>query len=244
MLGIRKTGILKLLILIPNVLGIFLSMAIISITAIGITKVDDYNMEEGFKQKVNASLLLVMVAGMILGIVSFFAFFAVLKNYRFILIGYVIMILLILPLEIGIGAQTLVSRPKIEAELKSHFFDEIAYYDGNSRMNNSLIDIQYHLKCCGANNFTDWTDQAKASQWKKKNLIPASCCQSKVEQNEKCHPNVKAPELSTDGCLMKAWESISYPFLAIAIICVQLLLIPGTVFLIQAIKSGKTKEIF
>ena len=245
MMGLRKTGLLKLLILIPNVLGILLALAIIGISAVVLTKVDDYNMKEDFKRKVNASFLLVMVAGMILGIVSFFAFFAVLKNHRFMLIGYVIMILLMLPLEIGSGAQTLVSRPKIESELKNILFHEMNKYDGKSSMNNSLIiTIQYHLKCCGVDSFKDWTDQEKANRWKKKNMVPASCCQIKVGGNGKCNANVETPGLSTDGCFTKTLQSLSYPFLAIAIICVQILMIPGIILLIQAVRDGKTKEIF
>ena len=150
-----------------------------------------------------------------------------------------------MPLEIGSGAQILVSGPEIKSDLKDYLEDEMNQYDGSSSMKNSIVtQIQYHLKCCGVNGYTDWEIKEKARKWSKRKLVPDSCRGTKENENGECKSNRESSSLSKDGCFEEVLESISHPILALTIICGQFLMLPGSVLLAKAIKDGKTTELF
>ena len=103
------------------------------------------------------------MAGIILGVVSSLAIIATFKNQRKLFTGYIISVSLLLPLEIGTGVQLLLSGPKIRSELKEYLEDEMKQYDGSNSMKNSItMQIQYHLKCCGVDGYTDWETPRKS----------------------------------------------------------------------------------
>ena len=145
MFGFRKTGALKLFILIPNVFGTILAIDIFGAGLVGIVNVEKFSTEGSFRKRVyNYVFMIILMAGIVLGIVSSLAViasWATLCNFG----------------------------PKIKSELKDYLEDEMNQYDGsNSTKNSIIIQIQYHLKCCGVNGYTDWEVQEKASKWSKR----------------------------------------------------------------------------
>ena len=246
MFGLRKTGALKLFILIPNIFGIILAIAMFGVGLVGIVSVGKFSMEGSFKNRVYSYVFItILMAGILLGIISSLAIIATFKNHRKLFIVYIIAMALVLPLEIGSGAQLLVSEPTIKSELKDNLEDAMNQYDGSNSMKNSIIiRIQYHLKCCGVNGYTDWEVQEKASKWSNRKLVPDSCCGIKENENGKCKSDRKFSSLSKDGCFKEVLDFMNRPILAVTIICVQFLMLPGSVLLAKAIKDGKTKELF
>ena len=246
MFALRKIGALKLFILIPNIFGTILAIVMLGVGLVVIINVGKFSMEGNFRQRVYGYVLtIILMAGIILGVVSSLAIIATFKNHRKLFTGYIISVSLLLPLEIGTGVQLLLSGPKIRSELKEYLEDEMKQYDGSNSMKNSItMQIQYHLKCCGVDGYTDWEIQEKARMWPKRKLVPDSCCGIKGNETGKCKSTRRFSSLSKNGCFEEVLESISHPILAVTIICVQFLMLPGSVLLAKAIKDGKTKELF
>ena len=100
MFGLRKTGVLKLFILIPNIFGTILAMVMFGVGLVGIVNVGKFSIEGSFRKRVyNYLFMIILMAGIILGIVSSLAIIATFKNHRKLFITYIITVSVICHLK-------------------------------------------------------------------------------------------------------------------------------------------------
>ena len=177
-MGVRKTGVLKLLILIPNFLGIILGMAMIGVSLeVLINTVDKYQIVGDFKQKIRTTSALSLSAGLVLSMVSFLAIYGTLKDNRLTLLTYIVLMSVILPLEVASGTWALLAKDGIKTDLKHHLMQEMSEYNGSiSWFNTEIVRVQYHLKCCGVDDYKDWKNATQWTMGGKHSFVPSSCC--------------------------------------------------------------------
>ena len=246
-MGLIRTRALKLFIIIPNFLGIILAILMVGIsTDVLINTVDKYRIVGTSKQKMRAMAALLLSAGLVLGIVSFLAIYGTLKNNRSMLVTYYMIMSIILPLEISSGIWAFVAQNDIKTELKDHLNNQMSKYDGSTSWNNTeIIRIQYHMKCCGVDDYLDWNDTLKAMKWPTDiSTFPSSCCNVKGNEKWECDEEEVKESSNTNGCFYKIWKRSSvFGLLSVCVFCVQIFMFPGMICLVKMIKEGKTSEL-
>jgi len=172
----------------------------------------------------NVAITLIIVGFLIFFIAFLGCCGAIRENYC-MLVTFSAIILGILLIEI-IGAGLIFAfKVKLKTLTEKGIIAAIEKYNNtNSAVDKVLDDIQSHLKCCGANNSTDWN---KNIHFHDNRTLPYSCC-PKSEANEDC-TELKAYDR---GCVDQIDQEIRGSFgllggIAIAIAVIQLI---GVVF--------------
>ena len=248
-MGLRKSGVLRLLIIIPNFMALTLAFIIVGVSVdILLNTVDKYKINGVFVKKVYATAATFVGAGTALGFVSFLAIYGTFANNRRILIAYSIIMSILLPLEVGTGVWALMSQNEIKADLSQELSEHLNTYDGKDWNNSHINLVQYHLNCCGVQDYTDWKNNTK---WTNINsdsfhLVPSSCCNKLGKETYQCDVNTKKNEASVmEGCLLRIWGRWEvFRIMSFSIFCVQVTMLPGTFYLVKMIKQGKTKELY
>ncbi|XP_074594821.1 CD63 antigen-like [Brevipalpus obovatus] len=113
----------------------------------------------------------IIVAAVMLLILSFLGCCGALRENHCMLISYGTLLMLIMIVEIALGVLVILYRYKVETyatEGMNKFLDKYEF-GGNNTETLIIDDLQLNIKCCGAQNVSDWT----AKQGGK---IPESCC--------------------------------------------------------------------
>ncbi|KAJ8381017.1 hypothetical protein SKAU_G00017950 [Synaphobranchus kaupii] len=89
---------------------------------------------------------------------------------------FLIIILVILAAEVTAFVFGFIYRSKIKGDLEKTMTDVFQKYNGQSAETRAVEYLQKELKCCGVQNYTDWTRTTWYSTHN--NMVPTSCCRA------------------------------------------------------------------
>ncbi|KAK2569384.1 CD151 antigen [Acropora cervicornis] len=127
---------------------------------------------------------LMIAAGVVVIIVAVVGCVGAVKENRFFLISFLVMVTLIFALELTIGVLAWVYSSKIKEEIQTTIKDKIdQQYGENSDVTKSIDKLQKENKCCGDTGGRSWNNTAwqrvQRSQGKN-NIVPDSCCKTQT----------------------------------------------------------------
>jgi len=171
---------------------------------------------------VNASNLMI-AAGAFVMLIGFFGCCGAIKQNRFLLILYAILLMLIFILEIAAGIYAYTKKDTVIDKLEENFAKAVmTSYGKTTKSDESLtkgVDwFQEHVKCCGAAKPEEWkgsdwfiAEKAKAANATNLPIVPATCCIDKAA--DKCNYGAEGgfaalTTIHTKGCVKEGQEYI------------------------------------
>lgn len=153
------------------------------------------------------SSIILMVAGGVIMLVTFFGCCGVCTESPCLLYTYGTLLALILLLEIGAVITAILLKDDAERVVTDGFRNQIQNYNVDNATTKAWDEIQTGLQCCGIDNFEDW----KAVSSVPNGNVPDSCC---VQEINGCGVGViGSPEsqsrINTEGCLVKVREFLA-----------------------------------
>ena len=230
-MGLRKTGVIKLLIIVPNILGVILGIVMFGISAYTLAPlgIEMYPLTGKFEKRLRILAIVFLFAGVFLSVTSFLAVYATIKNNRKMLMVYAILISIILTVELATVIGLLVIEGQMKGRFQSHLKVQSTKYKDK---------VQSHLKCCGITSSHDWTNETSLN-------LPPSCCKKKGCNRECKESRCRKTLYYEEPCLEKMWRPVTaFKSLSFSVVAVHVFMIPGAIFLQMAIRAGKTDELF
>jgi len=160
----------------------------------------------------NTPVLLVVV-GCIIFCVTFFGCCGAVKESHCMTMTFAILLGLIFVIELGAGISAYMLRTRVHGIVETNMEKGLLNYkvEGSEGVTQTWDIIQHELKCCGAQDYTDWRNSTTMQDT---NSVPDSCC---IEDTENCGKGLADPEKSiqdvsdkihTTGCLDKFQEMV------------------------------------
>jgi len=175
----------------------------------------------------NVAITLIIV-GFFIFLIAFLGCCGAIRENYCMLVTFSAVILAIFLIELIGSGLILAFRNRLTDYTEKGFKAAIDQYNTNgtdTTLDKVLDDIQSHLFCCGAKNYSDWDQNAFVV---KNGTYPKSCCDESKEPLDKCIP----PNVYTIGCVEKIDNEIRGSFgllggIGIAVAIIQLI---GIVF--------------
>jgi len=163
------------------------------------------------------SSIVLMAAGGIIMLVTFFGCCGVCTENHCMLYIYGTLLSLILLMEIGAAVAGLVLKDEADAAVTAAMNKNLKEYANDKPTQDAWAQIQSHLKCCGITDFKDWSNVTGVGP----DNVPDSCC---VTEAEGCGKDIlKAQDNSqtlerihTQGCLTTVRGLISSNVVVVA----------------------------
>lgn len=158
----------------------------------------------------SASAYILIAAGAIVIVTGIIGCCATLKEMRSFLIVYLVLLLCIFLLEITAGVLAYITYQELDDELRENLkvtMQEKYQQPGQESITLSVDKLQQEFKCCGSQNFSDWTESTWIQRAKSEQLVPDSCCKTPSELcGRRDHPsNIYRVE---GGCIEKLEDFI------------------------------------
>lgn len=165
----------------------------------------------------SASAYILIAAGAIVIVTGIIGCCATLKEMRSLLIVYLVLLLCIFLLEITAGVLAYINYQEcfpychqLDDELRENLkvtMQEKYQQPGQESITLSVDKLQQEFKCCGSQNFSDWTESTWIQRAKNEQLVPDSCCKTPSELcGRRDHPsNIYRVE---GGCIEKLEDFI------------------------------------
>uniref|UniRef100_A0A3B4Z468 Tetraspanin n=1 Tax=Seriola lalandi dorsalis TaxID=1841481 RepID=A0A3B4Z468_SERLL len=158
----------------------------------------------------SASAYILIAAGAIVIVTGIIGCCATLKEMKSLLIMYLVLLLCIFLLEIIAGVLAYITYQELDDELRQNLkvtMQQKYQQPGEESVTQAVDKLQQEFKCCGSNNFSDWTNSTWIQAADYKRLVPDSCCKTPSELcGDRDHPsNIYKVE---GGCIMKLEEFI------------------------------------
>jgi CD63 antigen len=160
----------------------------------------------------NTPVLLVVV-GCIIFFVTFFGCCGAIKEHHCMTLAFSVFLSLILIIELGAGIASYAFRNQVGGIIESNMEKGLMNYgkDGYKGVTETWNIVQHELKCCGAQEYKDWTNTTFSES---SNSVPDSCCLSDVEgcgNGILVKPDEEVPKIIyTAGCLGKLKHVIEH----------------------------------
>lgn len=155
------------------------------------------------------SSIVLMVAGGIIILVTFFGCCGVCTENHCMLYIFGTLLSLILLMEIGAAVAALVLKDEADKAITTAMNNNLKDYSNDQPTKDAWGQIQRNLKCCGITNFHDWKNVTNVGP----SDVPDSCCVTEVDG---CGKGVLSDEdggaverINTIGCLSTVREMIS-----------------------------------
>ena len=252
-MGLRKAGVIKLLIIVTNALGVILGLVMLGISAYTLAPlgIDTYPLTGKFEKELRFSAIGFLFAGIFLSVVSFLAVYATIKNNRTMLMIYAILISIMLTVELATVIGLLVMENQEKGQLQSAWIYEMnehkrSKYELKNSSYNAFDKVQSHLKCCGITSPDEWKNKTiEGINIRTSMNLPPSCCKQKGCDRECKEGGCSKILYYEEPCLDKIWRPVTaFKLLSFSVVAVHVFMIPGAIFLQMAIRAGKTDELF
>lgn len=156
---------------------------------------------------------LMIAAGVVVIIVAIVGCLGAIKENRFFLISFLVMVILVFILELTIGILAFVYSNKIKDEIRITIKDKMNQYGVNDDVTKSIDKVQEENKCCGSTGGSSWNDTAWR-QGESDRLVPDSCCKTRTDEcGKRDHPS----NINDEGCLTEVEEFFHKHFTILAI---------------------------
>jgi len=161
----------------------------------------------------NTPILLVIV-GVIIFAITFFGCCGAVKDNHCMIMTFAVLLALIFVIELGAGISSYVMRVKLHVIIETDMEKGLMNYNkkGSEGVTQTWDIAQHELKCCGAQDFTDWRNSTMLMAH---NSVPDSCC---ITDTEECGKGLADPNkplqdvikvIYTNGCLNKFQEMVT-----------------------------------
>jgi len=161
----------------------------------------------------NTPILLVIV-GVIIFAITFFGCCGAVKDNHCMIMTFAVLLALIFVIELGAGISSYVMRVKLHVIIETNMEKGLMNYnkEGSEGVTQTWDIAQHELKCCGAQDFTDWRNSTMLMA---DNAVPDSCC---ITDTEHCGKGLADPNkplqdvikvIYTNGCLNKFQEMVT-----------------------------------
>jgi len=161
----------------------------------------------------NTPILLIIV-GVVIFLITFFGCCGAVKDNHCMIMTFAILLGLIFVIELGAGISAYVLRAKLHVIIETNMEKGLMNYNkaGAEGVTQTWDIAQHELKCCGAQDFTDWRN---STMMQTDNSVPDSCC---IQDTENCGLGLADPDkplddvvkvIYTQGCLDKFQEMVT-----------------------------------
>ncbi|XP_006012998.1 tetraspanin 36 [Latimeria chalumnae] len=158
-------------------------------------KIYDHFLED--KYTLVPAVVIIAVA-VVLFIIGFIGCCATLRESRFGLGFFLVVLLVIFAVEVAAFVLGVLYRDRVRTDVEKSINHVFQQYDGKNAESRAVDYLQKQLHCCGIQNYTDWMN----TQWFKNSTendsVPVSCCKHGLTN---CTGNLQQPQfLYTHGC--------------------------------------------
>ena len=163
---------------------------------------------------------LMIVAGIVVIIVGFLGCCGSIKDNRFMLIAFFVMVVCVFLVELSAGIVAFVYRDQLEGELEDSFLNAMNKYTFNDKEKTAIDKAQEKYWCCGATNHYQWNETAwfntrpgSGNTTATDQGVPDSCCKPPIIKGcgEVTHPS----NINYKGCVQKLSDYIEDNLLAL-----------------------------
>jgi len=205
-----------------------------------------------------AAANLLIAGGVIVAVLGFLGCCGAVKEVKWMLIIYSVLVILIFILEIVGGAVAYNNRETVETKLTEGLTKAVNTYDGLADntaakgMSKAMDWFQENVKCCGVNGTADWA----GSEWHKSQanntkangqkvaLVPDSCCKTITAGCGKDITQFSSPAIHQKGCIAAGKTYVKDNLwlvggVGVGIAVVQLLAIVFAICLICAFRDAE-----
>ncbi|XP_068206825.1 tetraspanin-3-like [Palaemon carinicauda] len=215
----------KFSLFVVNFLVFGIGVAVVVLASLVISKDEAYG--SLLQQGVFSLPIIILIAGLLILIIGFLGCCGALKENSCMLKTYAGIVLLFLVAEIILGILILVYTNQAETIIKQGMTEIYEQYDnGDKALKESLDHAQHDLKCCGVNNYTDWSSLPYGE---KTGNVADGCCQV---MSEGCGVGVlNQPQsviedtIYTEGCYMAIKDDIQGVAIGLGVVCIALALL-------------------
>ncbi|XP_032220670.1 CD151 antigen isoform X2 [Nematostella vectensis] len=119
------------------------------------------------------------------------------KEHRYLLISFLIMLTLVLIVQISVGVIAFVHRAELTHDMKYTTRRRMSDYGVRQDVTKAIDQMQINFKCCGEDNWSTWNTTA----WKQSsnNSVPDSCCKTpSFGCGKRDHPS----NIYREGCVI------------------------------------------
>ncbi|CAL8250245.1 unnamed protein product [Arctogadus glacialis] len=181
--------------------------------------------------------IILIVVGVVIFFIAFCGCCGAWKENYCMVTTFAVLLLLIILVEIGVAIAGYIFRGHIKGEVREGLNQLIAKYNTTDEIKQTVDKMQEDLKCCGANNSSDWLYFGADRK-----TVPDSCC---VNISKGCGVGELNDDLKVhvQGCHTAVEESLmkNLMWIVIAAVVIAIIQIMGIVFscmLMKAIRSG------
>lgn len=184
----------------------------------------------------NTPVLLVVV-GCIIFAITFFGCCGAVKESHCMTMTFAVLLGLIFVIELGAGISAYMLRTRVHGIVEANMEKGLMNYkkEGADGVTQTWDIIQHELKCCGAQDYTDWRNSSALEETQS---VPDSCC---IQDTENCGLGMADPAkpldditaaIHTTGCLNKFQEMVVHNVASVGAmgVIIALIQIVGVVF--------------
>lgn len=181
--------------------------------------------------------ILIIAVGVIIFFIAFFGCCGAWKENYCMVTTFAILLSVIIIIEIGAAIAGYIYRGKITTIVQTGLADMITKYNTSEEITQAVNRLQKDLKCCGANNASDWVKYMPDGI-----SVPDSCCIT-ITTNCGHETMLDASKVYQKGC-SSAMEQVlkkNIQWIIVAALVIAFLQIMGIVFscmLMRGIRSG------
>jgi CD151 antigen len=130
-------------------------------------------------------------AGALVILVAFMGCYAVLKEFRILLVVYIFLLVLIFLIEAMVGILAYIYEENVQTELEMGLNNTfLTSYMIDDDVTHAVDFLQEKFHCCGAVSFTDWQHSRWLQTHETDNKVPDSCCKTVTERcGTRDHPS-------------------------------------------------------
>lgn len=215
----------KFALFVINFLVFGIGVAVVVLASLVISKDNVYGAL--LQQGVLSLPIIILIAGLLILLIGFLGCCGALKENSCMLKTYAAIVLILLIAEVVLGILILVYTNQAENVIKDGMGEIFEQYgNGDKALKESLDHAQHDLKCCGVNNYTDWSDYPYGQRT---GGVADGCC--KV-MSEGCGNGIFNKPLSeidqlihTQGCYHAIKDDIQGVAIGLGVVCIALALV-------------------
>jgi CD63 antigen len=126
-----------------------------------------------FGNEVNSAAIFLIIIGLVVIVVSFFGCCGAYKENHCMVVTFSVLLGAVFILEISAAIAAFLLRYQIENVLRDQVNKSLKIYGSDASVTKAWNEVQDHLECCGADNYTDWSDIPSVANT---SSVPDTCC--------------------------------------------------------------------
>jgi len=205
---------IKFLMCVFNFIFLLLGITLLIIGIVITAQFSDY--VEVFGNGFNVAPILIILIGVIIAVISFFGCYGAMRENRCMMNFFAICVFIILLAQIVCVILAFVKKGEVEDSVDVVLEGVVKNYLTNPTYRRFLDATQKGFKCCGARDYTDYTNVFPNAT-----RVPDSCCEA-TKPNCDTHFNTLLPptihEFYTQGCQSQVINYLQTRIVVVAVV--------------------------